>query len=141
MRTLKLFVLVANFAVQTSEGSTLLFHLRIVCCLCNLHFIFNTIIRFKMINILVFKLQVWLMVAVVCISQVINHGPVISSSALIGWNILSILNAVIYTSIWGLAISTSRPNHTSHRKIYFNEFVLCDNIGMIIFDLQGCGDC
>ena len=61
LRTLKLFVLVANFAVQTSKGSTLLFHLRIVCCLCNMHFIFNTIIRFKMINILVFKLQVGLM--------------------------------------------------------------------------------
>jgi len=45
LRTLKLFVLVANFAVQTNKGSTLLFHLRIVCCLCNLHFIFNTIIK------------------------------------------------------------------------------------------------
>ena len=60
LRTLKLFVLVANFAVQTSKGSTFLFHLRIVCSLCNMHFTFNTIIRFKMINILVFKLQVGL---------------------------------------------------------------------------------
>ena len=32
--------------------------------------------------------------------------------------------------------------HTSHIKVYFNEFVanaLRDNMGMIIFDLWGCG--
>ena len=35
-------------------------------------------------------------------------------------------------------------NHKSHTKIYFNEFVanvLRDNMGMIIFDLWGCGGC
>ena len=33
-------------------------------------------------------------------------------------------------------------NHTSDTKVYFNEFVanvLRDNMGMIIFDLQGFG--
>ena len=40
-----------------------------------------------MIKILLFKLQVGLMVAVVCMGQVINHGPVINSSALIGGGI------------------------------------------------------
>ena len=35
-------------------------------------------------------------------------------------------------------------NDTSHKKVYFNEFVanvLCDNMGMIIFDLRCCGGC
>ena len=35
-------------------------------------------------------------------------------------------------------------NHTFHTKVYFNEFVvnaLHDNMGMIIFDLCGCGGC
>ena len=35
-------------------------------------------------------------------------------------------------------------NHTSHTKVYFNDFVLnvlCDNMGMIIFVLRGCGGC
>ena len=35
-------------------------------------------------------------------------------------------------------------NHTSYRKFNFNEFVanvLRDNMGMIIFDLWGCGGC
>ena len=33
-------------------------------------------------------------------------------------------------------------NHTCHTKVYVNEFVanvLLDNMGMIIFDLWGCG--
>ena len=35
-------------------------------------------------------------------------------------------------------------NHTSHTKVYFNEFVanaLRDNIGIVIFDLRGHGGC
>ena len=40
--------------------------------------------------------------------------------------------------------TASRPNHTSHRKVYFNEFVQnslgCD-MGIIIFDLHGYGGC
>ena len=35
-------------------------------------------------------------------------------------------------------------NHTSHTRVYFDEFVanaLRDNMGMIIFDLRGCGGC
>ena len=38
----------------------------------------------------------------------------------------------------------SRQNHTSNTKVYVNEFVanvLHDNMGMIIFDLRGCGGC
>ena len=39
-----------------------------------------------------------------------------------------------------LKLTASRPNHTSYRKVYFNEFVQnywgCD-MGMIIFDLHG----
>ena len=34
--------------------------------------------------------------------------------------------------------TASRPNHTSYRKFYTNEFVqnsLCCNVGIIIFDL------
>ena len=34
--------------------------------------------------------------------------------------------------------------HTSHTKVYFNEFVanvLHDNMGMIIFDFRGCWGC
>ena len=43
---------------------------------------------------------------------------------------------------WMLKLTASRPNHTSYRKVYFNEFVQnywgCD-MGMIIFDLHaGC---
>ena len=44
--------------------------------------------------------------------------------------------------LWVLLYSASCPYHTSYRKFYFNEFVakvLRDNMGMIIFDLQGCG--
>ena len=36
------------------------------------------------------------------------------------------------------------PNHTSHRKVQFNEFVensLCCDMGTIIFDLHGYGGC
>ena len=43
-----------------------------------------------------------------------------------------------------ILLFASRPNHTSYRKIYFIEFVanvLRDNMGMIIFDLRGCGGC
>ena len=46
--------------------------------------------------------------------------------------------------LWVLLYPASCPNHTSYRKIYFNEFVanvLCDNMGIIIFDLRGCGGC
>ena len=35
-------------------------------------------------------------------------------------------------------------NHTSHTKLYFNEFVanvLRDNIGIVVFDLRGYVDC
>ena len=35
-------------------------------------------------------------------------------------------------------------NHTSHTKVYFNEFVANvqrDNIGIVIFDLRGHGGC
>ena len=35
-------------------------------------------------------------------------------------------------------------NHTSHTKVYFIEYianVLRDDMGMIIIDLWGCGDC
>ena len=35
-------------------------------------------------------------------------------------------------------------NHTSHTKVYFNEFVanvLRDDIGIVIFDLKGHGGC
>ena len=39
-----------------------------------------------------------------------------------------------------LKLTASQPNHTSYRKVYFNEFVQnywgCD-MGMIIFDLHG----
>ena len=38
--------------------------------------------------------------------------------------------------------SQSRPNHTSHREVDFNEVFqnsLCCDVGMIIFDLHG--DC
>ena len=37
-----------------------------------------------------------------------------------------------------------QSNHTSHTKVYFNEFVvnvLRDNIGIVIFDLRGHGGC
>ena len=40
--------------------------------------------------------------------------------------------------------SISPRNHTSHKKIYFNEFVanvLRDVIGIFIFDLRGHGGC
>ena len=40
--------------------------------------------------------------------------------------------------------TASRPNHTSYRKFDTNEFVqnsLCCNMGIIIFDLRGCGGC
>ena len=46
--------------------------------------------------------------------------------------------------VWVLSYPASHPNHTSYRKFYFNEFVanvLHDNMGMIIFDLRGCGGC
>jgi hypothetical protein len=36
--------------------------------------------------------------------------------------------------------AASRPNHTSHRKIDFNEYIqnyLCCDMGMIIFELDG----
>ena len=39
----------------------------------------------------------------------------------------------------GTANLAVKPNHT---EVYFNEFVanvLRDNMGMIIFDLRGCG--
>ena len=57
---------------------------------------------------------------------------------------------LIHTAIWidrctlVLSYQASRPNHTSHRKFCFYEFVanvLCDHMGMIIFDLRGCGGC
>ena len=35
-------------------------------------------------------------------------------------------------------------NHTSHTKVYFNEFVanvLRDDIGIVVFDLRGHGGC
>ena len=38
----------------------------------------------------------------------------------------------------------SQPNHTSHRKVQFYEFVqivLCCDMGTIIFDLHGYGGC
>jgi hypothetical protein len=37
-----------------------------------------------------------------------------------------------------------KPDHTSQTRLYFDEFVanaLLVNMGMIIFDLQGCGGC
>ena len=40
--------------------------------------------------------------------------------------------------------TASRPNHTSHKKVDFNEFVqnsLGCNMGIIIFDLHGYGGC
>ena len=57
---------------------------------------------------------------------------------------LSILLFESLGVLWVLLYPTSRPNHTSYRKIYFNEFVanvLNDNMDIIIFDNQGCGDC
>ena len=45
---------------------------------------------------------------------------------------------------WTLEQTIWLWNHTSHTKFYFNEFVanaLCDNIGMMIFDLQGYRGC
>ena len=39
-----------------------------------------------------------------------------------------------------LKLTVSRPNHTTYRQVYFNEFVQnywgCD-MGMVIFDLHG----
>ena len=66
--------------------------------------------------------------------------------------IRDILELLIYTTIlfeslgvlWVLLYPASRPNHTSYRKFYFYELVanfLPDNMGMMIFDLQGCGSC
>ena len=40
--------------------------------------------------------------------------------------------------------SAVKPYNTSHTKVYFNESVAnawSENIGMIIFDLGGCGGC
>ena len=45
---------------------------------------------------------------------------------------------------WTLQQTIWLWNHTSHTKVYFNEFVsnaFRDNIGVIIFDLGGCGGC
>ena len=53
--------------------------------------------------------------------------------------LLSILLFVSLGVLWA-----SHPNQTSYRKLYFNEFVanvLLDNMGIIIFDLRGCGGC
>ena len=59
----------------------------------------------------------------------------------------------IYTAIWiggvllVLLYPASHPNHTSYRKLYFNEFAVnllqmsCLSMGIIIFDLRGCGGC
>ena len=43
-----------------------------------------------------------------------------------------------------LELIASRPNHTSHTNVYFNESVanvLRDNIGIVIFDLRGHRGC
>ena len=57
---------------------------------------------------------------------------------------LSILLFESMVVVWILKYLASLPNHTSYRKFYFNEFVaniLRDKMGMIIFDLRGCGGC
>ena len=50
----------------------------------------------------------------------------------------------IFNGSQGLKQTASWPNHTSHRKVDFNEFVQnylgCD-MGIIIFDLHGFEGC
>ena len=57
---------------------------------------------------------------------------------------LSILLFESLGVVWVLSYPASRPNHTSYRKFYFNEFVenvLHDNMGTTTFVLQDCGGC
>ena len=77
---------------------------------------------------------------------VINHHFDLSSIRFIECKeILIELSILLFESL-GVLLSypASHPNHTSYRKFYFNEFVanaLRDSMGIIIFDLQDCGDC
>ena len=57
---------------------------------------------------------------------------------------VSILSIVLMVVRAVLKQTSSRQNHTSYRKFDFNEFVqnsLCCNMGMVVFDLRGYGDC
>ena len=77
-------------------------------------------------------------------------------SAQASTEILKMEAYVLSTSFGGLLISLIfdkcsilqqmiwPSNHTSHTKVYFNEFfanVLRDDIGIVIFDLRGHGGC
>jgi hypothetical protein len=60
-----------------------------------------------------------------------SSAPIIFSRFALIFDKCSILEQTIWPS-----------NQTSHTKVYFNEFVanvLRDNMGMVIFDLKGCG--
>ena len=88
----------------------------------------------------VFKLSI-LMEIGICVTKIIEFAFVkrrVSRKLFILKTVKKITNKRYGSRI--LKSTASRPNHTSYRKVYFNEFVQnywgCD-MGMIIFDLHG----
>ena len=68
-------------------------------------------------------------------SKSLYESPVVSTRRIVISNLINKRDGSLI-----LVLTASRPNHTSYKKVYFNEFVKkywsCD-MGMIIFDLHG----
>ena len=107
-----------------------------------LHFSVHQMVAYNIILelMVVFKLSI-LMELGICATKIIEYAFVkrrVSRKLFILKKVKKNINKRHGSRI--LKSTASRPNHTSYRKVYFNEFVQnywgCD-MGMIIFDLHG----